>query len=474
MLLLHARAFSFRALKPAVRDPPDPPSSGSCSNCLVALVSVEAGDGPATVRGACDEVESWARKIGVSTVLVYPYAHLSKSLASVGEAHEALMGISKCLEDRGLDAGRAPLGWYKEFTLELQGHPLAEAFREIAGAPLAVRARGEIIALEEAARRGLIDPHWLGEDVDRRAVEVMERLCMGPGGGSLLREYTVKLEAWLAGRAGLDTSDVPRETLYLPPGLEPRSLQFLVKSCGLALARGAPLVVEGCAAGESVVALKGDLDTQGLLEELIQGITGGLREVYLEKGEVSLTSTLGVRGKLVGYGLEKSVLPLALEAEGDGGRLTCIGPMGSLLRSLISSELSKASKGESSPLIPAWLHPFQAAIIPVTEGEVEYSRALARRLVSLGAGVLLLASTSEKLGARIRYAAMRWIPYIAVVGRKEAETGTVSVRRRWRPGEQEVISADSLVEELAKTLSGAPIRVPRLKTVAGKPAPQKC
>jgi Threonyl-tRNA synthetase len=50
----------------------------------------------------------------------------------------------------------------------------------------------------------------------------------------------------------------------------------------------------------------------------------------------------------------------------------------------------------------------------------------------------------------VRDAGRRWIPLVAVVGDREVETKTVSLRRRWEPGRQEVVTLEELLEEVKR------------------------
>ncbi len=78
-------------------------------------------------------------------------------------------------------------------------------------------------------------------------------------------------------------------------------------------------------------------------------------------------------------------------------------------------------------VFPLWLAPVQAAILPVTDEFIDYARRVAEEMKQHGLRVEVDAS-SEKIGKKIREATMRKVPYMLVVGRREAETGTVSVR----------------------------------------------
>ncbi len=95
---------------------------------------------------------------------------------------------------------------------------------------------------------------------------------------------------------------------------------------------------------------------------------------------------------------------------------------------------------------PVWLAPVQAAILPITDDQHEYSSALADRMRAEGLRVEL-DSRNEKVNRKIRDAEEMKIPYMLVIGRKEAESGTVSVRRRGK-GDTGVVPADEIVTRI--------------------------
>jgi threonyl-tRNA synthetase len=78
---------------------------------------------------------------------------------------------------------------------------------------------------------------------------------------------------------------------------------------------------------------------------------------------------------------------------------------------------------------PLWLAPVQVEICPVSEKVIDYARHLHETLKNHGIRVHL-DDRNEKLPAKIRDAQLQKIPYMLVVGPKEAEAGTVSVRHR--------------------------------------------
>src|SRR5271165_5385797 len=78
---------------------------------------------------------------------------------------------------------------------------------------------------------------------------------------------------------------------------------------------------------------------------------------------------------------------------------------------------------------PVWLAPVQAAVLPITDRQAEYARNIRASLESAGIRVTV-DERSEKVNLKIREAQLQKIPYMLVVGDREAENGTVSVRHR--------------------------------------------
>jgi len=78
---------------------------------------------------------------------------------------------------------------------------------------------------------------------------------------------------------------------------------------------------------------------------------------------------------------------------------------------------------------PVWLAPVQAKVISITDKQFEYARAMREQLLAAAIRVEL-DTRSEKIGFKIREAAMEKVPYILVVGDKEVQQGTVAVRER--------------------------------------------
>ena len=99
---------------------------------------------------------------------------------------------------------------------------------------------------------------------------------------------------------------------------------------------------------------------------------------------------------------------------------------------------------------PTWLTPVQVEIIPITERAHEYARQLKAKLDE--AGVRSEADyRSEKMNYKIREAQLQKIPYMLVVGDKEVENGTVSVRAR-KEDKGGTMSTDEFVAQILEEI----------------------
>ena len=78
---------------------------------------------------------------------------------------------------------------------------------------------------------------------------------------------------------------------------------------------------------------------------------------------------------------------------------------------------------------PTWLSPEQVRVLPISDKFLEAAEAVTTQLAEAGVRVSLDGS-SDKVGAKIRNARMERIPYMLVLGAKEVEEGTVSIRHR--------------------------------------------
>jgi len=110
---------------------------------------------------------------------------------------------------------------------------------------------------------------------------------------------------------------------------------------------------------------------------------------------------------------------------------------------------------------PLWLAPEQARVLTVSEKSEEYGRRVERQLHDAGLRVSG-DYRSEKLGAKIRDAQLELIPYMLVVGPRDAEQGTVSVRDRIE-GDLGAMAFDDMLRRLQAEIAARSVR----KTYSG-------
>lgn len=136
ILLIHADFLKYEVKQrtPVAEDVHPDKRSGHLDEVLVAFAAVEEEDEANIVgvaKKAAQEISDVAKKVEAKRVAVYPYAHLSSSLASSRAAVKLLDAVAEELRNLGLEASRLPFGWYKAFTISCKGHPLSELSRTI-------------------------------------------------------------------------------------------------------------------------------------------------------------------------------------------------------------------------------------------------------------------------------------------------------------------------------------------------------
>jgi threonyl-tRNA synthetase len=100
---------------------------------------------------------------------------------------------------------------------------------------------------------------------------------------------------------------------------------------------------------------------------------------------------------------------------------------------------------------PLWLAPEQVRVLPITDDQVADARAVVDGLRDRGVRASL-DDRSETLGYRIRDSETMKVPYMAVVGEREVEAGTVAVRKRGAGRKQEVVARLAFEERVAEEI----------------------
>ncbi|HTQ55726.1 MAG TPA: threonine--tRNA ligase [Bryobacteraceae bacterium] len=99
---------------------------------------------------------------------------------------------------------------------------------------------------------------------------------------------------------------------------------------------------------------------------------------------------------------------------------------------------------------PVWLAPVQAIVLPITDRQMDYGRTVQKQLEDAGIRVTL-DDRSEKVNLKIREAQLQKIPYMLVVGDREAQNGQVSVRHR-KHGDQGAKPVAECIAEMRRLI----------------------
>ncbi len=100
--------------------------------------------------------------------------------------------------------------------------------------------------------------------------------------------------------------------------------------------------------------------------------------------------------------------------------------------------------------LPLWMAPTQIRILPIGDGQLDAAQALFDRCSALGIRVEV-DSRNEKIGYKIREAQLQKIPYMLVIGEKEAAAGTVSVRSR-KNGDEGVMEPEAFLSRVTEEI----------------------
>ena len=99
---------------------------------------------------------------------------------------------------------------------------------------------------------------------------------------------------------------------------------------------------------------------------------------------------------------------------------------------------------------PLWLSPTQVKILSISDEQLEYAKTIEKELLKNKIRVKV-DSRAEKIGYKIREAELERVPYMLILGKKEAEEKVLSIRRRGNK-ENEVMDLERFVTKLLKEI----------------------
>ncbi len=175
---------------PVAEEVPPDQRSGRLEEVLIVFTAAEEedeGNIGEIAKNAAKEIAEVAKKVDAQRVALYPYAHLSPSLARPKVAVKLLDATAGALRELGFEAHRLPFGWYKAFRLSCKGHPLSELSRTIT----AEAAEAEVRAPEAApSKRIILTPDGKEHKLDLSNLDACKPLAKNP----LLRQFVLSEE----------------------------------------------------------------------------------------------------------------------------------------------------------------------------------------------------------------------------------------------------------------------------------------
>lgn len=141
------------------------------------------------------------------------------------------------------------------------------------------------------------------------------------------------------------------------------------------------------------------------------------------------------------------------------------GSLERVVYALLEAEALKMQEGKKA-MLPLWLAPTQVRIVPISDKHAEYAIKAARDMGTQNVRVDI-DDRQETLGKKLREAQREWIPYIAVIGDKEMESGKMSVTVRKTDAKKDM-GAKEIVDEVHSITKGMPFEKLSLNILISK------
>ena len=211
-------------------------------------------------------------------------------------------------------------------------------------------------------------------------------------------------------------------------------------------------------------------------EPILIEVLPSMKHYWVVKEEHQFIDSLGGNAQLctVQLDVEDSERYGIKYVDKDNVKRGCIivhSSMGSIERWMYAI-LEQAEKDRASgkpPMLPTWLSPTQVRVIPVSSELLDAALEFAKKIESYGVRVDI-DDREETVSKKIREAEVEWIPYIVVVGKREVERGTLSVRVRATKQTLEMTVEELVkrVEEECRDKPKAKLWMPKLLSLRPK------
>jgi len=191
ILLIHSDFLEFEVKErtPVAEEVPPERRRGRLEEVLVVFAAAEEDDGAnveTVAENAAREIMRVASDVRAQRIAIYPYAHLSPSLAQPKVAVGLLDLTAEKLRREGLEVHRLPFGWYKSFVLSCKGHPLSELSRTITAES---REEGPVPS-GPPSRRIILTPDGKEHELDLSNIDK----CRILGEDVMLRQFVLSEE----------------------------------------------------------------------------------------------------------------------------------------------------------------------------------------------------------------------------------------------------------------------------------------
>jgi threonyl-tRNA synthetase len=170
ILQLHSNFIEVEAIEKEIALAEEPEKKKQRFEELAVLfTAVEEGDNANVARKAMENTKASLDMLKVNRILIYPYAHLSNTLAKPADALKLIKELEKIAKKLEFEVYRTPFGWNKKFSISIKGHPLAEQLRVVSGDEAEEEAVSEAIKAEEKLKS-----FWYILQTDGKLVPVEE------------------------------------------------------------------------------------------------------------------------------------------------------------------------------------------------------------------------------------------------------------------------------------------------------------
>jgi len=183
ILQLHADFIEYKPIKKEIPSAEEAKTESVREEEIVVLfTAVEEGDDGETAKRAVAEAKEFLGKLRVNKLMIYPFAHLSQSLAKPSDARPVLQNMFEEARAKGIEVRKAPFGWNKALQVKVKGHPLAEMSRsysrsdqkQVAAPPHPERGRRERSPEELLSRMKKVEHTGLPENDHRTIGEKLD------------------------------------------------------------------------------------------------------------------------------------------------------------------------------------------------------------------------------------------------------------------------------------------------------------